>query len=404
MSRTNAAFTPNKVAVSSSPAASVKEESHGQQQIDGAELYIEAAPTTVRARTPLSSTVATASTLQPGLSYYPIHINSGDDAARSFEMRLMYHYTKHACFAMPECAGETSRELWEYKIPQLAFKSDIVLNALLASAALHLESLTPNDRHVSSAASSYISKAMMKHRTTLVRVDGETTEPIFITGALISNATWLLSHRRVSHEPYSLPIKAYGMMRGCTYLFLQDRHRLEKAGYHWYSSETLSPITENVKIDSLSSPLLTSLDEDFGLVTQNFRIHSFSMSSELSDVYEEAMQYIRWLYSCLVSPEPPGDGEYLQRFCVSMPVRVDQKFVELLSQEDPLAMGLLARNMALLKFLPYTWWLHGAGEYEVLGYSLSGICGLMPEPYKWLMNWPLNVVAGNIHLRDGLVD
>lgn len=383
------------MAASSPPTTSLKEESRGQDLIDGAETCFEAAPTTVKARTPLALAVASASTLQSGLSYYPSHITAADASTRSFELRLMHHYTRHACYAMPECAGETTREVWEYKIPQLAFGSDIVLNALLASAALHLESLTPSDRHVKSAVSKYISRAMMKHRTTLVRVDNETSEPIFVTGALISNATWLLSHRRVSHEPYSLPIKAYGMMRGCTYLFLQDQYRLEKAGYHWYSNESSLPQMKNFEVDPSSSPLLKSLDEDLGLVTQNFRIRSSSMSSDLSAVYEEAMQYLRWLYASLVSPEPPG-GEYLQRFCVSMPVRLNPKFTELLSQEDPLTMGLLARNMALLKFLNYTWWLHGAGEYEVLGYSISGICGLMPEPYKWLMDWPLNVVAGNI--------
>jgi len=55
----------------------------------------------------------------------------------------------------------------------------------------------------------------------------------------------------------------------------------------------------------------------------------------------------------------------LQRIVATMPVRSHQRFLELAEQKSPLAMTLLARNLALLKVIEPIWWLHGLGDHKV---------------------------------------
>lgn len=65
---------------------------------------------------------------------------------RSMEMRLMHHYTTIVCHEMPNCsANQLGRTMWHDNMPQIGFDHSIVLDALLALWALHLQSFKPSD-------------------------------------------------------------------------------------------------------------------------------------------------------------------------------------------------------------------------------------------------------------------
>jgi len=78
-----------------------------------------------------------------------------------------------------------------------------------------------------------------------------------------------------------------------------------------------------------------------------------------------------------------------------------QLFVEHLEENKPIAMAMMARDIALLDILPDTsaWWIHGAGQCKMSSTTVEGVCGLMPPEYLWMMHWPLKIISGEINLE-----
>lgn len=76
--------------------------------------------------------------------------------------------------------------MWEIDIPQIAFSSEIVLNALFAISAIHLLATNPEDEVLVNASRTYLDKAVKKHRFAIARVDRETAEPVLVSAVLVS--------------------------------------------------------------------------------------------------------------------------------------------------------------------------------------------------------------------------
>jgi hypothetical protein len=87
----------------------------------------------------------------------------------------------------------------------------------------------------------------------------------------------------------------------------------------------------------------------------------------------------------------------IQRRVATMPLGLPTRFLELVKEKDPLALALLARNLAMLKLIDDVWWLHGIGDYEVTSYSIHGIRSLMPATWLWAMEWPMTFVKKDMN-------
>ena len=180
------------------------------------------------------------------------------------------------------------------------------------------------------------------------------------------------------------------MLQGVGALFLRKSKELQGLGYGWFAQE--QPITINDNISEKAEDTLKLVQEDLSGLLEKFNVNT---SISAPSVYRDATDYIIWLYkACLVG----ADTGHLHRFIGTMPIRLPPAYLELLESHDPLAMALLARCLVLLSIVKYKWWLHGAGDYEVLDRDIRGISELMPTDFKWAMDWPRVVVAGHITL------
>jgi hypothetical protein len=331
-------------------------------------------------------------------SYQPTHLShltlhpTGTShylAIRSFEMRLLYHYTRTVCFILPSCTGTPIKALWESRIPLLAFQSDIVLDAVLVMSALHLQGMMLEGDSVAYAATKYLDRALTKHRMALPLIDSSRAETLLVSAILISMAAWIQSRRAVQGEPYVLPLQAYSMIKGVSSLYLWKKSLFDDSGYGWYGQELPVAVDEDLYG---SSRALRNVDGDLDQLAKHFHVEE---SSERA-VYEAALKYVRWLYGAWVSG---GNHSHIHRFIGTMPLRLPPGYQRLLDKQDPLAMALLARGLLLLKLLDYAWWVCGGGEYDVVGADVPGICELMPPDCLWTMAWPLNVLSGKIKLH-----
>ena len=311
------------------------------------------------------------------------------EGSRVLELRLMHHYTTSTCKQLPDGHSRKGNYVWSIDIPKLAFQSDLVLSALLSISALHHWALTPNDQLLSYAAGYYFDRAVRDHRKALGDVDQVSAEVVLATAILITHQTWLAAHNNTSNTPYELPLQTYYMARGIQVLFEQMWPWLGGSGYLWYVDRT--PISDTEEVVCVD-PFLISSQYDLAKLSVTFNEEGVSPKDKI--VYEKTVGEISsmCLSICNRTSQVP-----LQRMVATMPLRLPERFLELVELKDPRALALLARNLALLKVIDSVWWLHGTGPSQnVAEISVTGIGNMIPEEWFWVMEWPLKVLSGDL--------
>ncbi|KAI1421118.1 hypothetical protein F5Y12DRAFT_787737 [Xylaria sp. FL1777] len=316
---------------------------------------------------------------------------SANPSQRQLEMRLMYHYTQFAALELPATYGYTSKQLWIDKVPQMAFESDLLLDSLLAVAALHLQDLTPNDPKLGVAVDHYLDRTLAKHRYSLGRIDNSLEEPLFLTAFMLCITSWNLAHRQSRTSEYRIPSNVFALVRGCCALHRQYDRWLAQAGYDPGAIWLLAPSSSMTQTDH---PLLISIKQDIVNLLDTFQIAT--MPTDEAIVYKDTAECVVDLYEALVLKM---ESTIVQRLVFTMAVRMKSQYVVMLEAGQPLALALYARILAVLGFIDHLWWSRGSDDCDVLHYSINGISNMMPPQCRWAMEWPLKVVAGEISLQ-----
>lgn len=327
------------------------------------------------------------------VSFKPFRSFEASDSNRVLELRLLHHYTKTTC------AGQSLRAMvpflghpmWEIDIPQMAFLSPIVLDALLGISALHLLAFQPNDHSLAVASRSYFNKAVTQQRDALSSVNAENAETLLVAAVLIAHHTWLATHiTDQTDERYKINLQTYQMCLGINALIRRATPWLEK--YSWSPKSSQS---RPGKIAGESGFMKLALQDLASLSTY---FNRNGVPSEDSAAYEKATGELVAIYHLVMNERL--DTSRVEQEIVAILHRLPTRFLELLEREDPIAMALLARDLSLLSFLEDSkaWWIHGAGEQKVPNKAVLGIRGLMPTEWLWTMEWPLNIIAREIKL------
>lgn len=103
------------------------------------------------------------------------------------------------------------------------------------------------------------------------------------------------------------------------------------------------------------------------------------------DIYREAIKFIAAVIGLMVKPEtrPRAMLSHVSRWAVHLPL----DFIELIKEQDPRAMVILAHYYAVMSLIPGRWWLENFAINE-----LMGICRSLQEPYRHLLAWPREVM------------
>lgn len=334
---------------------------------------------------------------RPGIPA-PISIHPARPAAmdhpRALEMRLMHHYVTETSAQLPEGKSAHGAYCWSMDVPRLAFHSELVLNALLGISAIHHSALSPEDLELPRAAGVYFNKAIQQHRMALRTVDRDTAETVLATAILICHHSWIAAHNKASGQPYEIP-KTYYMARGIMALSSQMRLWLTGSGYLWYVDQ--SPNTNTILPVSHTNFML-SCEKDIQDLSITF--HQRGTSTDDILVYEAAVKELQVLYHGIEAKDPQ-----IHSLLATMPLRVANRFLELLELKEPRALALLARNMALIEMIPWVWWLHGVkGTQPVARTAIEGLTSLLPSVWMWTMKWPERVIAGEFSSNGELLE
>lgn len=308
------------------------------------------------------------------------------------ELRLIYHYTKTANKDLPDHGSVLCRAMWDTDIPQAAFASDLVLSALLAITALHLRSSMPDDPDLAHAAGHYFGQAVRRYRPALQHITEPMADPLVMTAVLIGFYTWRISYTPNPGMPYTVPLQSLYLIRGVFDIVF------EVGG--WIKSTNLGWLFTQPPVEDLDKPASTASTDFLAAYHQDkdrfINTLDDNISPEDKEVYIAGVNYITSICNALARG---ASAEVIQQKIAYMVPVLPARFLALLSQKDPRAMALMARDFAMIKLTDWSWWLHGPKDMNVEEYHVRGICELMPIEWLWAMDWPLRVAAGRLGLQ-----
>jgi hypothetical protein len=256
-------------------------------------------------------------------------------------------------------------------------------------SALHLLSINPQDSSLALASGRYLDKALQQHRAAVESTDYPNPEALIIAAVLIAHHHWLAASTKAYQEPYRVDLGTYRMCQGITALVQKSAPWLLEA------RDSSASIDNPIEFMPFPCFLKNALD-DLDILLE---VLEDCASQEVKTAHEQAADLLKTTYSRIAHGlfgNPPIE-QYISGFLPQAP----QLFIKHLADNQPLAMSMLARNIALLGVLPDSsaWWLHGAGQFKMADTTVHGICGLMPAECVWMMDWPLRIVSGDITLE-----
>jgi hypothetical protein len=283
----------------------------------------------------------------------------------------------------------SGNRVWAVDLPKLAFQSEQVLDAILGISAQHLWALLPHDRNLAHASRYYLNRAILQHKSALAHADQHSAESLLATAILITHQVWTAAHSEDTNGTrYLLPLQTYHMARGIIAMSDQLFPWWKGSGYVWYFLEAPGDDPRQHQCWEGGKRDLESLA--VFLERADFKPKDI-------EVYLVTLNELRSMHMAIKAGQPQP---LLQRMVATMPVRLPARFLKLVEEHEPFALALLARNLVLLKVIDTVWWLHGAGDHEVTGHVVRGICGLLPSEWKWATDWPLKVISGEITVAD----
>ncbi|KAL2073404.1 hypothetical protein VTL71DRAFT_10728 [Oculimacula yallundae] len=285
-----------------------------------------------------SQSSASRSPLPRSLSLTPVGITS----SHLLELRLMHHYTKSVCSKPPPKFGNSLyNTLWNFEIPQVAFSSELVLNALLGITSLNLLSLNPNDKSLLESAWSHFDKAVVMQRTATVQMDPQNAEPMIIAAILLAHYNWLCSFSEGNMHPVSIEVDTYNMCKGILSLAQSSSSSLEKY-------ESIPQVVVEVPVDSpLDQHFMDVATDDMETLLESLEMRQINQrdNGACHKYAEEILQ----IYTLIASGCDDNSG--LEQKILTVMHRVPEPFVQLLRVNDPMALALLARQFMCLALL-----------------------------------------------------
>jgi hypothetical protein len=267
--------------------------------------------------------------------------------------------------------------MWSVKIPSIAFEFPYVYSAMLGVAALHLLTLKPEDAPLEAAAYYYMD--VSTHREEIARLDAGNSQALLANSMLITLHAKLRSRcLSTNTSPYVPNLDIFHLQRGVEHLMNATKSIIGVSPIHEFLEITPEPDYKTY-IPSRSPQFRISDDTPFQLTTEDPKI-----SPERQEIYHQTLSYFSPIKEAL---QTGGEPEWIQRRLAAMPNMAPEGLVALLEERDPLALAILARHYALMKFVDAPWWLKGIPEYEV-----KGLAGLMPKGWEWAMEWPLGIL------------
>jgi hypothetical protein len=276
---------------------------------------------------------------------------------RLFELQLLHVWMNYLYnpFNVPKAASDL---WWSSDIPRLALQFDNLQYLLFASSASYLARHKPDDLEAVRAQRTYINLALQAQRKAVANLSIENSAAVCFSALLLVVRTFTDLRRRPL-DPYRPPTEWLRMGRGTGAVLVAVRTLIAN---HKQPSQPPTNPGEVVGVP----PIFKWTN----LVTRENRIpfsHLLSTCDELEDAetlgaYESALSILGSIHNAITNAEP---HYALARRLVSFPMYVPTKFVDLVDEQRPRALVILAHYFFLLQRQEFLWWINNIPRREI---------------------------------------
>ncbi|KAI2622561.1 C6 finger domain-containing protein [Hypoxylon sp. NC1633] len=299
---------------------------------------------------------------------------------RMLELRLMRQYILSTADTI--AIDDVTADWFGRSVPKLAIGCDALLYAMYAVAALHMAKLgTVHNLGVEDAASIYTAMAVREHTKDVSQITSETADAVCLTSCMMRVISLLQLADR-SREPYAPPWQWLAVTQTSTSTFREA----------W---ELLGPESESESIQIMKrtwhfhrggqKPKQYKLDRLKHLMDRPEEIQAIERwDADIQEAYSVTLHYIS---SIIDLADEEDSSNTVFRMCITFPMIVDRRYVELVREGSPRALVVLAHFFALLGKFDHCWWAAGVGYNEV-----CAIVAAVPDEWQSLLAWPLKTI------------
>ncbi|PTD12794.1 hypothetical protein FCULG_00003872 [Fusarium culmorum] len=309
--------------------------------------------------------------------------NTIDHGERMLELRLMHHYTNVTSKTLLT-NSPAAEDIWQRAVPQMAFSGNgktYLADAILSVAALHLRSMSPNDKALVRASHAYSASSLSAFGASLgAGITPENAEALFLTATLIAfqaSASRIFVKDDGDAAPgdstvrYVPPLSWFHAFQGVKTVVANS--------WQWIHHSDIVKVI----IDSQPSFQLNlnprSPDSFFGHMLEG-------LADELSNEDPRLVASTTQAYSHAVSVLNWAHKNYHAAAALTFTATVSKRYVDLATR----ALAILACFFALLKRMDNVWWLQDVARREVMG-----LVSLFEPGSKWWrhLEWPIRIAV-----------
>ncbi|KAH8799809.1 hypothetical protein F5884DRAFT_117509 [Xylogone sp. PMI_703] len=307
------------------------------------------------------------------LHYFTKPVNSLNES----DSLLLHHFIKSTSLTLG-LNGE-AREVWQSKVPQLAYDHEFLMHGLLSCAALHLaHAHATRQKEYTIIASTHQDHAMRLFRAAVANLTRENCDPILVFSYIV--VICCFASERQDEELFLVDQNSKDVLPTWLYLLRAGCVALCDV---W---EDLASGPMKVLAAEWDLPVVPSPDQD---TTQLVRsVLSFVSEEnnwsefELKAYNDTAIE----LANALSHAETLGDSFSTWDALRTWPIRVSDEYMKFLADGHPGALILLAHYCILLKKVEENWYFNRRATR-----LLATISSRLDDKWHPYIQWPLKV-------------
>lgn len=321
-----------------------------------------------------------ADSVDSGLPFEDAQEPEECEGRRKLELQLFGHYITETGPSI--AVDRIAYDFWVTVLCRMAFKSDALLYAVYFMTALHMAKCEgTTDPHSMDVCHSYLKLAIREHQKEINQLSKENVDIVCLTSSVFRVYSFITLQERVI-QPYTPPTEWLRVTCSSTAVFRQSWDLIKDD-----EDSVLGRVLRAVPI-VLDDEARESAQyrRDLLHLLQRYEYHQLTETwdPEIQAAYESTLSYIGGVWMDMNNHDPPGS---IGKRLIVFPMLVRKRFVDLVEEQQPRALVILAHYFALLATLRGYWWIGDVGHREV-----RAIADVIPLEWKSMMAWPLQIL------------
>lgn len=305
---------------------------------------------------------------------------------RKMELRLQHNYMLHVTDPYPGLPKPPEVVEWLHKVPALALEHDNLMYMMHAFSAAYLMRSLPDNREVVNANHVYLALALREQQKAVASIDRGNCEALLYTALLHFTHSFTSMWNR-STNPYTAPTDWLRVGKGVRDVMVTALGILNLNLSPTSAQQSPSSVTKLRNAPPVFQQETVLAEENLTFLPPIPQLDYTldSPSPEAQDAYDKALRYLGSMHLAVATDEPVFS---LARRFMGFPMFVPGLFIDLVAEQQPRALVIMAMTFALMTKAQSVWWIGEIPQREILA-----IQKVLPQEWQGAMEWPL-VVAG----------